>query len=222
MGRRRALGTDISRWQGAIDFEKMRLAGASFTFIKASQGKFTDGNFYKNWAAAKESGIYRGAYHFYDLRSSGGKPEEQADYFAEELNGDIGNLPPVLDFESPGVSDYPPLPYHDESVDIVMRFCKRFRKKTKFMPMIYTNGVGIQCLSPLNSYLKGLDLWIAWYSTEYHTPRHYEWPDWRFWQYKCKGDGPAFGVESTSLDMNVFNGTEENLKDYVTMLGQIR
>ena len=48
MALRRAFGTDVSFWQGNVDFRKMKKAGASFTFIKASQNVWHD----KKWVSS--------------------------------------------------------------------------------------------------------------------------------------------------------------------------
>ena len=90
MALRRAFGTDVSFWQGNVDFRKMKKAGASFTFIKASQNVWHDKKFEQNWANARESGILRGAYHFFDMRDGSKSAKEQARYFASLLKGDKG------------------------------------------------------------------------------------------------------------------------------------
>lgn len=219
MSRIRALGVDISHWQGVADFPKMKKNGASFVILKASQNNFADKVFKENWGAAKDAGILRGAYHFFDMRDGSDAPKLQADYFCSILEEDMGELLPVLDFESPGVAGYPEYPSHEECVSIVTQFCERVKKNLKFYPMIYTNLAGIQRLSPLTSMLKSLDLWIAWYNTKSHTPQIGSWPDWRYWQYKSTGDGHAFGVDSLGIDMNAFNGTVDDLYDYANRLG---
>jgi hypothetical protein len=35
---------------------------------------------------------------------------------------------------------------------------------------------------------------------------------WRFWQYTSMGDGPAFGVSSTFLDLDLYNGSLDELR----------
>ncbi len=40
------------------------------------------------------------------------------------------------------------------------------------------------------------------------------WASWTFWQWTDKGDGLAFGMESKGLDMNWFNGTEQELRKW--------
>ena len=104
MSRLRALGVDISHWQGKPDFVKMKKAGVSFIYIKASQNMWYDQSFKTNWEGAREAGLLRGAYHFYDMRDGSDTPKHQAEYFANLLADDPGELRPALDFECPGIA----------------------------------------------------------------------------------------------------------------------
>ncbi|MEQ9573578.1 MAG: GH25 family lysozyme, partial [Nitratireductor sp.] len=59
-------GVDVSRWQGEIDWVKLRGQGANFAWIKATDGgDHVDPMFKTNWRAARAAGIPRGAYHFF-------------------------------------------------------------------------------------------------------------------------------------------------------------
>jgi hypothetical protein len=68
---KRIWGTDISRWQHSsnqIDFAQMKRAGASFVFIKASDGLSSEDSLARPLAladstAAKSAGLYVGYYH---------------------------------------------------------------------------------------------------------------------------------------------------------------
>src|SRR5690606_27434896 len=59
-------GVDVSKYQGDIDWPELRRHGASFAFIKATEGAdHADVAFRRNWDGAANAGIPRGAYHFY-------------------------------------------------------------------------------------------------------------------------------------------------------------
>ena len=219
MSRLRALGVDISFWQGKPDFEKMRKAGASCVYVKASQNLWEDKSFRHNWEGAKAAGLLRGAYHFYDMRDGSDTPKRQAEYFANLLVDDPGELLPAMDFESPGIAGYPDYPDHDQSDKIVRQFSEKVKQILGHTPILYTNLAGITKLDPLTEMVKNMELWIAWYNLKAHRPKYGVWSDWRIWQYKSTGDGIAFGVESKGLDMNAFNGTVEDLYDYANGLG---
>ena len=88
-------GVDVSRWQGDIDWAKLRRQGANFAYIKATEGDdHTDSMFRDNWQAADQAGIPRGAYHFFYWCS---KAENQADWFIRHVSKEKGALPPVID-----------------------------------------------------------------------------------------------------------------------------
>lgn len=56
-------------------------------------------------------------------------------------------------------------------------------------------------------------LWIAWYNpTQPKIPPI--WDDWTLWQYTDNGDGAPYGVESKNIDLNYFNGTEQEFMEY--------
>lgn len=60
-------GIDVSRWQGQIDWAKVKSAGISFAILKcggSDAGFYTDKTFEYNYAQAKAQGIKLGAYYF--------------------------------------------------------------------------------------------------------------------------------------------------------------
>ncbi|RUW87997.1 muramidase, partial [Mesorhizobium sp. M8A.F.Ca.ET.059.01.1.1] len=95
-------GVDVSRWQGDVNWEKLRAQGANFAYIKATDGgDHLDPMFMKNWRGAQAAGLKRGAYHFfYWCRTAG----EQADWFIRNVPKVDGALPPVIDVEWNGDS----------------------------------------------------------------------------------------------------------------------
>src|SRR5258706_5555779 len=98
-------GLDVSHYQGAIDFAKLKAAGYKFAFMKATEGTgYTDEKFKTNWANAKSTGVLRGAYHFFRPSYDG---VAQAKHFVSVMGAlHDGDLPPVLDLEvQDGVSD---------------------------------------------------------------------------------------------------------------------
>jgi GH25 family lysozyme M1 (1,4-beta-N-acetylmuramidase) len=60
-------GIDVSRWQGQIDWAKVKAAGITFAILKcggSDSGFYTDRTFEYNYAEAKKNGIAVGAYYF--------------------------------------------------------------------------------------------------------------------------------------------------------------
>jgi lysozyme len=206
------LGIDVSKWDGNWDAKKAKAAGAEFVFIKASQATFTDIKFNANWQKAKDAGLLRSAYHFLDYT----KPAlDQANYFANLLNADRGELPPVVDYEQESP---------DISAGVVLTYLRDFIKQLKSQmklpvnsPIIYTGPGFWKEYGDTVSDWAQLPLWLAQYSTAARpTVVPAPWQRWTFWQYSDKGDGKAFGAETLEMDLNRFDGT---LDDLLTFAG---
>src|SRR3954452_16200355 len=114
----RAVGIDVSRFQGAIVWPSVAGAGVRFAFVQASRGSGADCTvkplqcgadpyFATNRAAAETAGIRVGAYHR-AFASGSTAADARADAIAESdvfltQVGSLhsGELVPVLDVESP-------------------------------------------------------------------------------------------------------------------------
>ena len=59
-------GIDVSKWQGEINWSKVKNAGIQFAMIRASFGwdEYKDKFFEYNYKNAKEVGVAVGAYHY--------------------------------------------------------------------------------------------------------------------------------------------------------------
>ena len=65
-------GIDVSHWQGAIDWAKVKASGIQFAIIKSGgsdAGFYTDPRWEENYRNAKANGIAVGAYYFVGLRN---------------------------------------------------------------------------------------------------------------------------------------------------------
>lgn len=100
------LGIDVSSHQGTIDWTRVRRAGVSAAYIKASEGVgHVDPAFTQNWSGAAGAGIARGAYHYFTLCSPGAA---QAAEFLRVVPPDARALPPAVDLELAGGCDQRP------------------------------------------------------------------------------------------------------------------
>ncbi|WP_255317366.1 glycoside hydrolase family 25 protein [Candidatus Magnetobacterium casense] len=196
----RVPGIDCSVWQDdnstpqKMDFGKAVAAGARFVFIKASQGTWLDEDFTYNWKAAKEAGLYRGAYHYLDWSALG---KVQADFFCGVLRNDPGELAPVVDYEC----------RKNVTKDAILwlnTFLAVLRGERGEV-MIYTSPDYWKNYGSTNEYYALFPLWIANHDAiKPIVPK--PWTDWTFWQWTDKGDGRKYGAESAGLDMNWYNG----------------
>ena len=198
-------GTDISHWQGNINWQKMKSKNVKYVFMKASEGaSFRDPRFTDNWKNAKEAGLYRGAYHFY---RNGVNPITQAHLLMSQLNGDKGELPLVLDCEDTiGTVDKQEL----------LGCLKEIENLSGRKPIIYTGKWWWNPKVGNVEWAKEYDLWIAQYVNVSQPSLPIGFNKWLFWQYSSSGNGAQYGVSSNRIDLNNFNGAQEDLKAYVS------
>lgn len=130
-----ALGIDVSAHQGAIDWPRVREAGISFAYIKATEGVgHLDERLNRNWAGAHRAGIARGAYHYFTLCSGG---LEQAESFLAAVPPDDSVLPPALDLELDGNCGQ--MPEASEVADEVDAFIAAVEKSWGRRVVVYSS-----------------------------------------------------------------------------------
>ena len=97
-------GIDVSRWQGEIDFNKVKAAGYDYVIIKAGgsdMGFYTDSCWEKNYKAAKAAGLHVGAYYFVGFLFYGDTAgRADALRFIRMLDGKQLELPVFVDIET--------------------------------------------------------------------------------------------------------------------------
>lgn len=165
------VGIDISRYQGHVDFKKIKDAGISYIIIRATDGiTYQDPNFKTNFSSAQDAGITVGAYHFYETNDD---PIAQLKNFTRVVTLKSGDLPPIIDIERLHKRD------DIDLTENIQKFLDGLEKHYGVRPIIYTG------LRFSNTYLNGFGnypLWLAEY--ERHEPQlPTGWDDWTFWQW---------------------------------------
>ena len=199
-----AKGIDVSHFQGEVDWAKVKQAGITFTFVKATGGDdYTDPHFDENWAGSGKAGLFRGAYHFFYANDDA---LGQAKHFINTVKSFPRNLPPVVDVE---VSEHVD---KEKLVADVLVWLDYVRQTTGCTPIIYTDpGFGDHYFT--NKELKAYPLWIADYATRVEDIPSAWWGEhWTFWQYTQTGE--IAGVNA-DVDRNRFNGTPSELKKHL-------
>jgi lysozyme len=99
-----ARGIDVSHWQGAIDWQKVRGAGKKFALLKATEGtSFVDPKFATYRAGARAAGIVTGAYHYARPDSTPGDAVTEAQWLVSHIAPLASDdLVPALDLEATG------------------------------------------------------------------------------------------------------------------------
>lgn len=99
------IGIDVSKWQGDIDFEKIKEAGVEFVFIKLGGQNGIDGDYYidpkfeRNIEGFKSVNIPVGLY-FYSYANSVSKAKEDALWVVDQIKGYEIDLPIAFDWEN--------------------------------------------------------------------------------------------------------------------------
>lgn len=194
-------GIDVSYYQEAIQWKRVRKAGVLFAFIRVSDGStFPDPRFAQNWQGAGKVGLLRGAYQYF-------RPEEsavaQADLLITALGRDRGELPPVLDVEDAGGRS------PKQISRAIEQWVARVREKLGVEPILYT-GPDFWKTRVGNADHTTQPLWLAHYTQDCPTVPA-PWTTWTFWQYTDRGKVP--GIVGP-VDLDVFAGTYAELLDF--------
>jgi lysozyme len=184
------------------DLNDTRAAGIAAIIHKATEGtKFVDGKVRARYSLAKDAGMLWGLYHFLKPpKKTAGKTVDrivdQADHFLTSAIWDSASVL-VCDFEVEGIS-----------LNQVLEFLEYVEKESNQQPALYS-GFLLKQLGGASKLTKLADyrLWLAQYGPRAVLPKGYD--RYWLWQYTEKGTIP--GV-SGSVDLNTYNGTEEELK----------
>lgn len=191
-------GIDVSVWQGAIDWARVKASGRSFVFAKATEGiGYEDARYDTNRSGAIAAGMKFGAYHF--ARPGSNNPVTEADWFVNTARYQHGMLIPVLDLELTGGLGVSAL------VTWAKAWVQRVYARLGVKPMIYTtpsfwrNAMGDSRWFADNGYR----LWIAhWNVTSPSVPgSNWGGRSWTAWQYTSQGT--VSGI-SGRVDLNRF------------------
>jgi lysozyme len=202
-------GIDISKWQGEIDWQKVKAAGTRFAFIKATEGgDLLDDRFHENWREAKKAGVPRGAYHFvYWCRPA----HEQMAWFRRNVPRDPEALPPVLDLEWNGHSKSCPRTVpRIKALAKIRTMLAAMEAHSGKKPIIYTD---INFHADIFEGTTEFDDYAFWLRSVADVPsERYENRPWEFWQFTATGTIPGI---SGDVDRNAFFGTDKQFRDWI-------
>ena len=194
-------GIDVSKWNGNINWDKVKSAGINFAIVRESYGKRdprqVDKKFKDNINGAKSVGIHTSVYH-YSYADSVEDAINEARFCLENIEGFKLEYPVIIDVE-----DKEQLKLNNrQRTDIVKAFCSEIEKHG-YYAMFYCN------LNWLNNYLykdellPKYDLWLAQWSIAKPSC------SCGIWQYSSTG---KIGGISGNVDLNV------SYKDYANIM----
>lgn len=182
-------GIDVSKWQGRIDWPKVKAAGIEFAMVRTSYGqKSLDEYHDTNIKGAQAAGIDIGVYHYCYAKSVAAAKAEAA-HFLKTIEPYRLTYPVVLDLEDPSQAGLG----KQLLTDMVIVFLSAI-EDAGYYAMLYANKHWLTNILDYDR-LKRFDVWLA------------EWrekPTWSgnfgIWQYTS--DGRVDGI-SGRVDMDI-------------------
>ena len=195
--KRQLKGIDVSKWNGRIDWKKVKKAGIDFCIIRTGYSKTVDYKFKYNIEEAIENGLQIGVYHF-SYATTNAKAREEAEFCLELIKPykKYITLGVWFDYEYDSVSysrRYGVYPTKKSVTSLAKTFCSTV-EKNGYSTGIYTNldfSSNYFTKEVLNKY----PTWIAvWGKMNYHGK-------YVMWQYT--DSGRVDGIHG-KVDMNIF------------------
>lgn len=182
---------DVSRWQGRIDWDKVKASGkvdgAMLRALGFKGGKpYVDPTFERNYAACAARGIPVGVYFWLGLTATCGQADVTG-LLRSVLEGKNFQMPIAIDVEDPKLKVLTPA-----ELSALVRLYAAEIERWGLYAMVYTYTNFADTALDMDA-LVAYDLWIADYRGRRPTRRH------GMWQYTDKGSVP--GVK-TGVDLS--------------------
>lgn len=162
-------GIDVSNWQAGIN---LAAVPADFVIMKATQGtNYISPDCDRQYQQAKKAGRLLGVYHYI----AGGNAIAEADYFANNIKGYIGEAILVLDWEIEQNHAW-------GNYEYLKQVARRVKERTGVIPIIYSMAGIYNGISAVAKELNA-GLWIAQYAD--NNPTGYQAHPWNEGAYGC-------------------------------------
>lgn len=189
------IGIDVSRWQGDIDYNKVKEAGAEFVImrigVESKQGEEIgmDSKYKQNIKKAREAGLEVGVY-LYSIALTKNVARSHAEWVIKALDGEKLDLPIVFDWENFNKWNEYKLSFHDIN-SIADTFIETV-KKAGYEGMLYSSKFYLE-----NIWINKNDypIWLAHYTDETSYKGKY-----KIWQ-MCN-DGVIDGING-DVDIDI-------------------
>lgn len=188
------IGIDVSKWQGDIDFSKLKASGVEFVIIRVGSSNglngenFVDSKFIQNVKNANAVGIPVGIY-FYSYASTIDRAISDAKWIVEQIKDYKVDLPIAFDWENWGSFNK-----FDVSFFGLTNIAKGFMDTVKdagYDAMLYSSKTYLENIWLPTSY----PVWLAHYTKNTNYTGEYS-----FWQ-MCS-NGRVDGI-SGDVDINI-------------------
>ena len=196
-------GIDVSKYQGDIDWNKVKDSGVEYAIIRLGYRGMNEGTleldpyYEENVKNAVAAGVKVGVYFFSQAKNTE-EAVEEAEFVLENIKGYEIAYPVVFDTEE--VTTYDARANgltRAERTDCCIAFCEKM-KEAGYTPMIYANTrymvMGLE-LERLNDY----DKWFAYYGSSHIFP-------YAFTMLQYSDTGRVPGIEgAVDLDVSFVN-----------------
>ena len=161
------VGIDVSKWQGEVDFNKVKEAGAEFVILRLGVMKDKDSELVKdktfeiNYSNAKKAGLKVGIY-VYSEANNVNTAISNAQFVIDTLAGEKLDFPVAFDWES-----WKYFPEMDMNIHMLNEMYDAFSEKLKesgYDTMLYASQ---NYLNNVWMDLKDYKIWVAKYSENY-------------------------------------------------------
>ena len=194
------IGIDVSKWQGDIDFKKVKDAGATFVMIRVGSQQGVDGEyildpyFKQNIENALANDLKVGVY-FYSYANSKKEARKQATWVLDQIKDYEITLPIAFDWECYNSFNQMELSLFGLN-EVAESFLERVEDKG-YDGMLYGSKNYLNSIWKYHDY----DVWLAHYTDQTDYDSHYV-----MWQL-CQ-DGRIDGI-NTAVDINVLYKNEK-------------
>lgn len=188
------VGIDVSKWQGDIDFQKVKDSGVEFAFIRVGSQKGIGGEYYidpkfeQNIKGFQEVGIPVGVY-FYSYADSVKAAKKDAKWVVKQLRAYELELPVVFDWES--WSFYQEFNISFYNLTASAKAFLAVVEKAGYTGMLYSSKYYLENIWFKTDY----PVWLAHYTEQTNYQGEYD-----FWQL-CS-NGRVAGIDG-DVDVNV-------------------
>ena len=200
-----AYGMDVSKWNGSVDWQKIKESGIDFVIIKAGSTLDKDPLFEEHYAGARAAGLDIGAY-YYTYATTTEEIRADARAFMSMVEGKTFEYPLYLDIEEPDLATLG----RKHLTDMCVLFLDTLQKNGYFSAL-YTNRDWLFDVLDTTRILSQYDVWLARWRLD-SLPAWgdaFEHPRTGVWQYTDQG---SFEGHTAKFDLNV------SFKDYPALI----
>lgn len=194
---------DISHHQDFPNFEQVAAAGVIAMIHKATEGSsYVDPNRATNCSNANRAGIATATYHWL---SPGSDPADQMAFYLATIQPQKGERV-VIDYEQDGCT-----------LDGLKKAVQALLDHGNDLQITVYSGhlLKEQLGDDDDEFLRdNTDLWLAQYTTGSPSWSDATYDQWTLWQYSETGE--IDGIDDTYVDLNRFNGSDEELIEWIS------